>query len=188
MHIGPTMPGIPPLPPEPPQQQPQRNNKVVAGVGMAVLIALGVGIFAGTWIDDDSTPKDPPASGSRPALDGLPVIPDEVTDEPEQDTVYVTPVASDFTVELKVKSKDCFGSAGCLVTVSPDLSYDGLTSELDPDAYIEITYEITGDEDGPVIKTLELTNGDDVTYNDVVLSTSSSSVEPEAEVTDVEVW
>lgn len=188
MQFDPTMPGIPPQPPEPPRQPERKSNKIAAGVGMAVLAALGVGIFAGTWIDEDSTPKEPSSSAGRPTLDDLPGIPDEVTDDPESDTVYVTPIASDFTIELKVKSQKCFGSAGCLVTVSPELSYDGLTSELDPDTYVEITYEISGDEDGRIVETLELTNGDDVTYNDVVVSTSSSAVEPEAEVTDVEVW
>lgn len=188
MSYEPTMPGIPPQPPEPPRQGGTRNSKLVAGVGFAVLTGVAVGIFAGTWIDDDSTPKEPTTSAGRPTLDDLPGFADEVTEEPEPESAYATPTASDFTVELKVKSQKCFGSAGCLVTVSPHLSYDGLTSELDPAAYYDITYRITGDEDGPVIETLELTGGEDVTYNDVVISTSSSSVEPEAEVTDVEVW
>lgn len=60
---------------------------------------------------------------------------------------------TDFSLELRVKDKQCFGSAGCNVTVEvepamTDLSrLEGLT--------VELTYEITGIEDGPLVGTLE---------------------------------
>lgn len=183
MHIGPTMPGIPPQPPEPPQQQPQRNNKLVAGVGMAVLVALGVGIFAGTWIDDDSTPKDTPASDSRPTLDALPGLDDVITDEPTMDEVE-TPGVEDVTINLKTKSKKCFGSAGCIITVEPQVVH--LFEPVEGFTY-EITYEIDGGEHGPITETLELdSNG--AQGRETMVSTTSSSVVPEATVTDVVVW
>lgn len=49
-----------------------------------------------------------------------------------------------------------------------------------------ITYEITGDENGPVTETLELTNQEDVNFTPTHLSTSGSGVDIEVEITDVE--
>jgi hypothetical protein len=180
----PTMPALPPPPPEGPRTT--RNNKLVAAVGFAVVAALGVGVFAGTWIDSDATGGKTSASERPESVD--PVEEPDVFDDAGPKTVYVTPTASDFTIELKVKSKQCFGSAGCNVVVEPELSYDGLSSELDPEATFDITYEISGGDSGEIVETLELSNQEDVSFSETLVSTSSSSVTPKVKITDVSGW
>ena len=179
----PTMPAIPPTPPE--QPQPSRNNKVVAAVGMSVVIALGVGIFAGTWIDSDATD----ATDAKPSASASPTRVDPVERPdfvPEPETSYVTPEAEDFTIELTTKSKQCFGSAGCILKVEPDLTYNGYLSELDPEVSYDVIYEITGDESGMIVETLTLSDQDDVSFSQTMVSTSSSAVVPKAKVVGVE--
>ncbi|MFD7873998.1 hypothetical protein ACFV5G_07690 [Streptomyces sp. NPDC059766] len=87
-------------------------------------------------------------------------------------------------MKFRVKRKHCFGSAGCNVDVEPDLSYEGILP-IDPDKSYEITYEITGDESGPVIETISLTNGTSMEYYPSSLSTASSGVKITGKVTDV---
>lgn len=89
--------------------------------------------------------------------------------------------ASDFRVDLKVKSKQCFGSAGCNVMVEAELGYNGESSGL---GSCEVTYEVTGDEDGPIIETLR-SHGSDYVQQMSLVSTTSSKVVPTAKVTDV---
>lgn len=112
-----------------------------------------------------------------------------VTEEPvaESPTPTPTPTVStdDFRIKLKVTEQQCFGSAGCMVTVRPKLSadFDALPAE----GSVEITYKVSGDESGPVIETTSLdlsTTRYDV--SEIMLSTASSSVVPAAKVTDVE--
>lgn len=89
-----------------------------------------------------------------------------------------------FTVTLKTKSKQCFGSAGCNVTVVPVLS------TLDPsvipsDASGTMTLEITGDESGTITQTIDLT-GSQYNQREIDLSTPRSSTKVKVAVTDVE--
>lgn len=107
------------------------------------------------------------------AFDAAPVSP-----EPSQ----YTPTPEDYTVDLKVTSQQCFGSAGCNVTVEPELTYTADTPA--PDMSCDVTYKISGDESGPVIETATV-EGVDVWVTPSALSTSSASVETTAEVTDV---
>lgn len=67
------------------------------------------------------------------------------------------PAREECSLDLKTKSRQCFGSAGCNVTLEPNLSYLG-PLPLDPDKTYSITYEVRGSEDGAIIQTMELTN------------------------------
>jgi predicted small lipoprotein YifL len=86
-------------------------------------------------------------------------------------------------VTLRITSKQCFGSAGCNVTVSPTLAMAD-TSLIPPDATGSITFEIDGGSDGPVIDTITLT-GSQYQIQDEVLSTASSSSRLTVKVTGV---
>lgn len=86
---------------------------------------------------------------------------------------------------LRTTERQCFGSAGCNVTVEPRLSYDGLSDGLDPDAVYEITYEISGDESGPVIETAELSEQTSLNYSQTMLSTASSGSKVSVKITDI---
>jgi hypothetical protein len=119
-----------------------------------------------------------PAKSSAPATPAA----DPTTEEPAPD---YTPTADDFLASVKTTQRQCFGSAGCNVTVEPDLTYMG-TDTIDPDKTYSITYEIHGDESGPVIDTLTLSDGTSLHYHSSMLSTSSSGTEISIEITDVE--
>lgn len=108
--------------------------------------------------------------------------------EPAEDTsedTPVTPEPDDFYLILKTTQRQCFGSAGCNVTVEPRLTYIGL-DDLDPDATYSVTYKIHGDESGPIIETMELTDGGTLTYHPTQVSTATGSQDVTADITDVE--
>ncbi|MFD8223876.1 hypothetical protein ACFV16_06850 [Streptomyces massasporeus] len=90
-------------------------------------------------------------------------------------------------MKLRTTERQCFGSAGCNMTVEPRLSYLGLTEDIDPDAVYEITYEIRGGESGPVIETAELSDRTSLNFTPTVLSTASASSKVSVEITDVTV-
>jgi hypothetical protein len=91
--------------------------------------------------------------------------------------------AKDFSVELKVISKKCFGSAGCNVTVEPAITYLGtLTYELACD----LTYSVSGDESGETIETAEHVQGSSYRVQQTMLSTKSTKVVPAATMVRVD--
>jgi hypothetical protein len=93
-------------------------------------------------------------------------------------------VPGDVTISLKVRSKQCFGDAGCNVTVVPVV---GLTKDPGEDQVYEITFKVYGDESGPVTETITMT-GDKASSTEIFLGTANSGVKIYAKVTDVERW
>lgn len=94
------------------------------------------------------------------------------------------PTAGDFAIELKVKEQQCFGSAGCNLTVEPKLSIVG---NIPDEGTAEITFRVSGDESGPLIETIEadLSSGM-YDSSEIFMGTSSSGIVPKAKITDVE--
>jgi hypothetical protein len=121
-----------------------------------------------------------PSSGSSRTASAA----DEKTPEAPH---YITPTTADFLVEPKIKTRQCFGSAGCNVTVQPDVTWIGL-GDVDPDKSYEITYQISGDDSGPVIDTLTLSDGTSLSYHPSLISTDqyTSTKEITIKVTGVE--
>ncbi|MET9582047.1 hypothetical protein ABZY10_02795 [Streptomyces sp. NPDC006539] len=126
----------------------------------------------------------PRAAAPSPSVSTPIVSPEPVSDPTTEGPAYADPRPSDFTMKLTIKRKQCFGSAGCNVDVEPDLSYEGILP-IDPDKTYEITYQINGDESGPVIETISLTNGTSMEYYPSSLSTASSRTKITGKVTDV---
>lgn len=171
----------PPMPNHPPPTpKKNRTNLIIIGAAAAVIAAVvGTGIVVVQSNTDDPTPPTASAAPTTPSEDATAGV------EEEPEPVYDVPTADDFTMELRTTRRKCFGSAGCNVTVEPELTYDGLTEDLDPDAVYEITYEIGGVEDGPVIETAELSEQSKVSYSQVTVSTASAGAELSVEVTGV---
>jgi len=97
----------------------------------------------------------------------------------------VTYSANDFGVELRVKSKKCFGAEGCRVRLGVEPQYLG--SDEGPEGTWEVTYEITGEEDGPIVRSFTVESGRMTNpTGDEVVSTPSEAVEPEARVVSVQ--
>lgn len=114
-------------------------------------------------------------------------VPGEIDEDPTEEPSASGPKKSDFKLKVKVTDKECFGSAGCLVDVKLKLEYSGDSSRL-PEGTIDLTYKVTGDEDGPVIGTIELETPDgNYSAPEESLTTRSSSTKIRAKITDLEV-
>ncbi|MFJ3338892.1 hypothetical protein [Streptomyces sp. NPDC086766] len=180
----PEMPPMPPVPPSPPAF-PRRRTLIGAIVGAVITAAISSGITAmlvsgSDRVSTDSKPTSAASAPAAPAEDPTEAI------EDAQQTYNDSPTLKDFALTLKTTEKQCFGSAGCNITVEPNLSYLSVTS-LDPEKTLSITYEIHGDESGPVIQTMELAEQDQLTYDPVSISTTSRSTKVTAKITDVTV-
>jgi len=101
---------------------------------------------------------------------------------------YSNPAAKDFELNIKTTKKECFDSAGCLITFEVELNY--LSSGAEPGTSWDITYDITGAKD-PYTNTLTTTfdpDGLHGTYaheTDEMVQTKSSSVKLAASITAV---
>lgn len=94
----------------------------------------------------------------------------------------VMPTVTDYAIELIVVESQCFGSAGCNVSVVPELSIVGLAADT-WDESVSITYQIDGDESGPIIETIEVDPEGMYRQEQSNLSTTSAEVVPTATIT-----
>lgn len=142
-------------------------KKKIAVTAVVATLFLG-GAVACQPEDADSVDKPAPAQEKKAEPDSPPSL-----------------APSDFSVDLKIKDKQCFGSAGCNVTAEPDVTYVG-PGDI-PQGNFSLTFEVTGDESGPIIETLDIRDGKvSDWFSEIWMSTSSSGTEITAEVTEVE--
>ncbi|MFG2267350.1 hypothetical protein [Streptomyces sp. NPDC048720] len=172
-------PGFPPPPPEQPAPAPaqkSRTNAVIIGSAAAVIAAVvATGVIVVKSNGDDSKPAAA-AKSSAPA---------KAAAAEETEPTYTDIDADSFTIELRTTKRQCFGSAGCNLTVEPKLSMMIDSSSDDPDAVYEITYEIHGDESGPVIETAELSDQTNLNYTPSLIQTASSGTTVSVKITDI---
>lgn len=163
--------------------QPPRKNRLwlilAAVTGLFVVIAVTAGITVAA--QRGSSPAASKTSGQS-AWDREQQVGAATTPDPTP-AAAATPAASDLELTLKTTDKQCFGSAGCNLTVKVNLGYDGPTLSAD-DTWL-VTYEIRGVEDGPLIGSFEMT-GDQYTVNEESVSTKSSKSKVTVKVTSVE--
>lgn len=146
---------------------------IITAFFMGFFIGLGAGA-AGSGTADGTPPGS--TSNGETAPEGS-----EVADsEPEPEL----PKPADFKIRVKILEKQCFGSAGCLVTYQIDPTYEG-TAETPDDRTISVIYEVRGGEDGPQINTFTIT-GDTAEFDaEESISTTSSSQKLTAKATEV---
>jgi hypothetical protein len=174
--ITPTPP-MPDFPPPPPAPKKSRTNLVIIGAAAAVIATVvATGIVVVQSGHDDNKPAAAKTSAPAKAATTATADPEPTYDEVD---------AYSFTIKLRTTNRQCFGSAGCNVTVEPDLTYLGDSAAIDPAAVYEITYEIHGDESGPVIETAKLTDQTSLNFTPSVISTASSGTKVSVEITDV---
>ncbi|MEU5633523.1 hypothetical protein ACH47C_26885 [Streptomyces rishiriensis] len=175
-----TTPPPPDFPPPFPAPKKSRTNLIIIGSAAAVIAAVvATGIVVVQSNNDDARPDTTASSGASD--EGVMTA---AADEPDPDPAYEQVDADSFTMKLRTTSRHCFGSAGCNVTVEPDLTYVGL-QDVDPAAVYEITYEISGDKSGPVIETAELSNQTNLNYTPTLISTVSAGTKISVEITGV---
>jgi hypothetical protein len=88
-----------------------------------------------------------------------------------------------FKIGVRIRSKECFGSAGCIVEVQIVPDYVG-QQDVSTGSW-ELIYELRGGEDGPVIETMTLESGTFSFPEEQSLDTRSSSTPITAVVTEV---
>jgi hypothetical protein len=121
---------------------------IVAGV-----IAL---LFFGYAVGQQETPAARTTVASEPGTtyEPEPDVGTEGGDASEEPSSGYTPAKSDWILKIKVTDKQCFGDAGCNVTlqVVPKIKPERRAS-LPDSGELSITYKLMGDESGPVIGT-----------------------------------
>ncbi|GID32660.1 hypothetical protein [Paractinoplanes brasiliensis] len=171
--------------------QPRRLNLAwaIPAATVAALALFASGWLSGSAYADNQNAKDDAVATATAVTDpygGLDAgeigIPNE---ELPETTAPPGPDLSPSDIRLtpKVAEKNCFGSAGCNVTVKVQMAYQG--PALSEDETFEVTYELLGDENGPIIGTFEV-SGPSYTEDEQSLSTKSSKTKISAKVTDVE--
>jgi hypothetical protein len=168
------VPALPPKSPVPGYQLPAvRGNWVTRHKALAAVSAAAVvvAIIASAAIASQGGNSQAHVAAASPSPTYSPPIYETAT---PTDTFYPEPQLSDFTAKLRTKSKQCFGSAGCLLTMKVVL---GWGPTYDPNKTYDLTFRISGDESGPLIDTAEI-QGDSYTISVQDISTSSSGVEP----------
>jgi|GEM_PF-5775999 len=152
------------------------------GLGIGVAGTLGaVALTTGLGTDDESVaePNETTPTASQPATTP---DSDEIQSTPSPEESSYEPTVDDFDVETSIKEQRCFGSAGCNVTLRTEPVYIGTQT---PTGTWEVTYEISGTDDGPVIRTFEVID-DQVSFQDEArLSTPDQDAELQIEITDV---
>lgn len=145
--------------PQPAPAPKKKNVPLIIGLigGLLLLVCCG-GVIVSVANSD---------SGKKGIADGKGIKPSTSTSAPAATKAapaaapkYVTPVAKDFTLSVRVTKKECFGSAGCnLMYRVYELNYNGDTANLDPNKSYELTYEVRGIEGGPAVYSIETQGG-----------------------------
>src|SRR4029077_14516090 len=108
---------------------------------------------SGGHIVGKASTTTPSPRTSAPTTEPKPYTP-PVEDTPTEDPiVQLTP--ADMAPTLKIKSKECFGEAVCVISYEIRIT---LLTYNDTGSY-EISTLVTGGQDGPVTDTIELTDG-----------------------------
>jgi hypothetical protein len=143
-----------------------------------VVIAVSVAITLAVQRGSDK-PSAQPTQGTEPGQP-LETLPDPTTAAPAP---AATPSVSDIHLTPKITQKECFGSAGCLLTLKVKFAYDGPALSSD-DTWL-VTYDVNGVEDGPLVGSFEVT-GDQYTVNEENVSTKSTKSKVTIKATSVE--
>ncbi|HEX6970398.1 MAG TPA: hypothetical protein VF174_16520 [Micromonosporaceae bacterium] len=139
-----------------------------------VLVATVVALIGGGEDTEPVADTTPAAGAPAPTRAARTTQPPPIT--------YYTPTKDDFTLDVKILKKECFGSAGCNITYRIEVAYSGGT--LDPYKTYEVTYEVKGAED-PIVNTLEVTGDMASVEQEERAGTRRSSDKLTAVVTDV---
>jgi hypothetical protein len=146
--------------------------KVLPAIGLAVALLSGC---SGTTAAQPAPTVTVTVTQEVPApMDASQVIPAPVDAAP---SIGV----SDYGVTVKTTRKQCFGSAGCNVTIRLILN----TSSKAQGVAAEVTVTVKGDESGPIIETISIDESGQYSPEEVSVSTKSSATKITAKVTDV---
>ena len=158
-----------------------RANGRRAFITAAGIVMLSTGLVACAGGEDGAPTAEPAATVT--VTETVTTIPDAPAEAEETvaDTSYV-PKPSDFKIGVRVRSKECFGSAGCIIEYQIDPQYVG--SQSLGDGSYDVTYEVRGGTD-PIINTFQIDSGSASYDQEEMADTSSAGARLTARVTDV---
>lgn len=155
-----------------------RRNRLIA-ISAAGLIILG-GVAAGGYALGRSAASSPTKAVAASAAPSTTANYVTATTTP---AAYVRPLTNaDFSVDITVLSKKCFGSAGCNVKYSINPTFNGSSSEL-RGRHFRVVYEILGGDE-PQIGNFKL-NGTSASMTETEMIQASDDAELTAKVTNV---
>jgi hypothetical protein len=159
----------------------------VAGAGIAVALVAGIGIgYAAAPNTSTNEDSASPATASPTSSSSTPSPSAQETSSPSPSPAGNL-TKSDIELSLKTTQRQCFGSAGCNVTVEVRASVDQLVLDALPaDGTWDVTYQISGDESGPIIGTFSLYGNGKYDVNEEFLSTPSENTPVRVKALDVE--
>ena len=177
-----------------PKPQKKRSRGWLIAIVIAVVL-FGLLVF-GSCVAGLASLGSTPAPGSKP-LEPAAATPtcfkysqpycDEPTAEPTPAAGSETEIdKSDVELKVKIKSKQCFGSAGCNVEYKIKANVD--RTGWPKDGTLDVTYKVTGDESGPIKDTLTM-DLEEGTYEQSgyqSASTRSGGVKLKVAVTELE--
>lgn len=139
---------------------PRWRRRLAIGAGGFIVLLVLIGLF--------STPTAPTTTPAWSA--GSPATTYDAVTAPA-----TLPAPSDFVITVKVLSKQCFDTAGCVLSYQISPSYVGSTGLTDKP--LTVVYEVKGGQDGPVINNFTVT-GTSVRFPkmEVVQTVSSGTV------------
>lgn len=143
------------------------KRRMSGGLTSLVELAIGLTLIAGL-IGCAAVGTSGHAAGVAPTATW--VEPTSIV-SPSPTSAPATPEIGEFRLTPRIKERHCFSSAGCNITFVIDA---GWSVYLSPDATWELTYEVTGVEDGPLIDTLEIT-GDQYEQSEISAGTPKPS-------------
>jgi hypothetical protein len=165
-------------------QQPIEATKNHSGLArlavvsvVSLLVGYGVGVAGG---NEEAQPTvATPTNATEPTIQPTP----EATPEP---TVFELR-AADVALDLKVLSKENFGSAGSLIEyrIEPIL-LNSVINSLPEDGVWEVTFEVLGGEDGATIDTFRIWGNGEYEVPEGIASTPSTNTQLRLSVTNVE--
>lgn len=157
-HLSGGLGGQPPPPPPPPRPPARRSWKLPIALAVAAIVTAVAAAVVVTGGGDDE-PGDQHAAEVEAASRSR----TSTSQEPTTTTTalpYREPKPEDFSIAVVVLEKSCFGSAGCNVTYTVELTINSFL--IDPDTTYQVIYEIQGGDEQQ-IKNIELT-GDTYEY------------------------
>lgn len=151
-------------------------------LGVVAAIALAAGVGIGVAAGGKTKTRDV----AGPTLTVTETATETLTESPPAPTFATPnnlPAPADFKITVKIKQKQCFGSAGCDLVFQIDPHYIG-TQDISS-LSLSITYEVSGVQDGPQINTFTIVNGTASFDSSETAQTTSTTFHLTAKATDV---
>lgn len=152
---------------------------VLVGVGAFILLVLCVGVVGSKIGTGDAVERRGGAGRLAPVSD----VPSPTVVKGPGPGADRSVTVKDLVPAFKITDKQCFGSAGCNIVGHVTLAVGD--HALFADRRFDVTYELRGVEDGPLIGSMPLEDGEYTADNEVV-STRRSADKITVVLTDVE--